>query len=168
MASHEGLSPRGLKIILAWAGTILLLGASLARAQDEATRLHPASLIRLEAVVKEVLKEKTLTLHILGYRPIMYLTGSPCSGGNGGITSSRFPAVARTSSLNCFVTWIDLHYLKISYKLTPKGEKETLLTFQFEPNTTSKALIRDLELLREDILGELHGQVSYRLPYYRE
>lgn len=167
MAYHEAFPSWALKIILAWVGMFLLLGTGLVSAQEDGTRLYAASPMRLEAVVKEVLKEKTLTLHVLGYRPIMYLTGSPCSGGNG-ITSSRFSGGARTSSLNCFVTWIDLHYLKIDYKLAPKGEKETLLTFQFEPNTTSKALIRDLELLREDILGELHGQVSYRLPYYRE
>lgn len=147
---------------------ILILWPGLAGAQPEATRSYPASQKRLEAVVREVLKERTLTLHITRFRPVLYLPVQRCGGDDGGVPVSFFPGIARASSFNCFTTWVDLNYLKISYRFMPKGEKETILTFQFEPNSTSKALIGDLEVLREDILEELHTQVSFRLPSFRE
>lgn len=167
MIQHRGWLRGAWKIIMAGAGIVLFLATGVAYAQEEATRLYPASPMRLERVVNEVLKEKTLTLHVKRFRPVFFLMTSPCDGGNG-IAASRFSSRAGVSNFFCFVTWIDLFNLKISYQLTPKGERATSLTFQFEPDTKSEALKRDLELLREDILDELHGQVSYRLPYFKE
>ena len=166
MIQHRGWLRGAWKIIMAGAGIVLFLATGVAYAQEEATRLYPASPMRLERVIKEVLKEKTLTLHVLRFRPVFFLMMSPCDGG--GPVALLLPGLTRTSNFGCFVTWIDLFNLKISYQLTQKGERATSLTFQFEPDTRSEALKRDLELLREDILDELHGQVSYRLPYFRE